>query len=181
MRDYNGWEEVFLPEFQKDYFVKLKSFLLEEYKTKDILPRAGNILRAFDLVEPREIKAVILGQDPYPTVGHAIGLASADRRRFDAVGEAGGAFAQHLADGRGEKTQQPPRARVGIFYRRGDKLCGQAGAARSLYAVGEQRHSEKVAFEKPRPPRFDCAASQPLVGVSGVYGLRAFFKGQRIP
>lgn len=75
MRDYNGWEEVFLPEFQKDYFVKLKSFLAEEYKTKDILPRAGNILRAFDLVEPQKVKAVILGQDPYPTVGHAIGMA----------------------------------------------------------------------------------------------------------
>jgi len=74
-RDYNGWEQLFLPEFQKKYFCDLKEFLQTEYKTKDILPRAENILRAFDLVSPSEIKVVILGQDPYPTVGHPVGLA----------------------------------------------------------------------------------------------------------
>lgn len=74
-RYYNGWEEVFLPQFQKEYFIELKKFLQGEYKSKDVLPRAENILRAFDLVAPKEIKVVILGQDPYPTPGNAVGLA----------------------------------------------------------------------------------------------------------
>lgn len=39
-----------------------------------VLPAAGNLLRAFR--QPlSDVKVLILGQDPYPTPGHAIGLA----------------------------------------------------------------------------------------------------------
>ncbi len=74
MRDYNGWEEVFLPEFEKQYFIDLKEFVLNEYKTKQIFPKAEEIFNAFDNTAPNEIKAVILGQDPYPTPYNAMGL-----------------------------------------------------------------------------------------------------------
>lgn len=38
------------------------------------LPPRENIMRAFDLA-PAAVKVLILGQDPYPTPGHAMGLS----------------------------------------------------------------------------------------------------------
>jgi len=41
----------------------------------EVLPGPGRFLRALECVEPRQVRAVILGQDPYPTPGHAEGLS----------------------------------------------------------------------------------------------------------
>ena len=41
---------------------------------KHILPASGNVLRAFQ--QPlADVKVLLLGQDPYPTPGHAVGLS----------------------------------------------------------------------------------------------------------
>lgn len=40
-----------------------------------ILPGAPDLLNAFRLTAPKRVKVVIVGQDPYPTPGHAHGLA----------------------------------------------------------------------------------------------------------
>jgi len=40
-----------------------------------IYPEVHQILRAFDMTKFEDVKVVILGQDPYPTAGHANGLA----------------------------------------------------------------------------------------------------------
>ena len=49
-----------------------------------VLPSARDAFRALQLVQPDDVRAVILGQDPYPTPGDAHGLAfsvaSPDRR-----------------------------------------------------------------------------------------------------
>lgn len=74
-RDYNGWERIFNPQFEQDYFKKLKEFLLDEYKSKRVFPLAKDIFHAFDITDFFNIKAVILGQDPYPNEGQAMGLA----------------------------------------------------------------------------------------------------------
>lgn len=75
VRDYNGWENIFLPQFEQEYFIKLKEFLLDEYKSKKIFPPAKDIFRTFDVTHFFNVKAVILGQDPYPNEGQAMGLA----------------------------------------------------------------------------------------------------------
>lgn len=40
-----------------------------------VLPAAGDIFKALELTQPDQVRAVILGQDPYPTPGDAHGLA----------------------------------------------------------------------------------------------------------
>jgi len=40
-----------------------------------IYPAPSAVFRAFDLTPPERVKVVIFGQDPYPTAGHANGLA----------------------------------------------------------------------------------------------------------
>lgn len=42
--------------------------------TDGIAPAPDRIFRALDLVPPEAVRVVILGQDPYPTPGHADGL-----------------------------------------------------------------------------------------------------------
>ena len=46
---------------------------------RQILPPAPLVFRALEMTQPKDVRVVILGQDPYPTPGHAHGLAfSAD-------------------------------------------------------------------------------------------------------
>lgn len=43
------------------------------------LPAQEDIFRAFDLISPEAVKVVILGQDPYPDLEHAMGIAFSTR------------------------------------------------------------------------------------------------------
>lgn len=68
------WKEILQPEFDKPYFEELVGFVREEYRTREIFPRAGNIFRAFDKCPLDRLKVVIIGQDPYHGPGQANGL-----------------------------------------------------------------------------------------------------------
>ena len=70
-----GWKEALWDEFQKEYFKKLRTELVEEYKHYTIFPKKSNIFAAFDSTPFQEVKAVILGQDPYHGPGQAHGLS----------------------------------------------------------------------------------------------------------
>lgn len=72
---YNGWDKLFLEEFNKPYFKNLKNFLLQEYATKTVYPPKSLILNAFDQTPYDKVKVVILGQDPYYNPGQAMGMS----------------------------------------------------------------------------------------------------------
>ncbi len=70
-----SWNDALLPEFEKDYMASLKVFLrTEKDKGKVILPHSGLWFNALKNTPLDKVKVVILGQDPYPTQGHAHGL-----------------------------------------------------------------------------------------------------------
>lgn len=71
-----GWKAILSNEFERPYFKALVQFL-EEEKTKyptQIFPEHNEIFSAFSACPFDKVKVVILGQDPYPTRGHAHGL-----------------------------------------------------------------------------------------------------------
>ena len=70
-----SWKVVLLEEFNKDYFIKLKQFLLDEKKHHSILPKGKDIFNAFHYTPFDRVKVVILGQDPYHGIGQAHGLS----------------------------------------------------------------------------------------------------------
>ena len=72
---YNGWDELFLEEFNKPYFKNFKNFLLQEYATRTVYPPKSLILNAFDQTPYDKVKVVILGQDPYYNPGQAMGMS----------------------------------------------------------------------------------------------------------
>jgi uracil-DNA glycosylase len=69
-----GWLHAINEEFTKDYFINLKSFLVEERKQFVTYPPANRIFAAFDFTPFDKVKVVILGQDPYHGDGQANGL-----------------------------------------------------------------------------------------------------------
>jgi uracil-DNA glycosylase len=70
-----SWLEHISNEFDKPYMQELKTFLLSEKQNgKTILPPASLWFNALNSTPFDKVKVVILGQDPYPTAGHAHGL-----------------------------------------------------------------------------------------------------------
>jgi uracil-DNA glycosylase len=70
-----SWLALLEDEFDKAYMQELKKFLLHERELgKNILPKASLWFNALNSTPLDKVKVVILGQDPYPTVGHAHGL-----------------------------------------------------------------------------------------------------------
>ncbi len=71
----NSWDERLKEEFDKPYYINLRQFLVNEYKTKNIFPHMNNIFNALKLTPYEDVKVVILGQDPYHGAGQAHGLS----------------------------------------------------------------------------------------------------------
>ena len=71
----NSWDEILKDEFNKDYYLKLRSFLKEEYSKRIIYPSMYDIFNALKYTDYNDTKVVILGQDPYHGEGEAHGLA----------------------------------------------------------------------------------------------------------
>lgn len=71
----NKWDDYLGEEFTKPYYLKLRGFLKEEYFSRTIYPDMYDIFNAFLYTPYDEVKAVILGQDPYHGEGQAHGLS----------------------------------------------------------------------------------------------------------
>lgn len=70
----NDWDKVLEGEFEKEYYQRLRQFLINEYRTQTIYPDMYDIFNAMKLTPYSKVKAVILGQDPYHQPGEAHGL-----------------------------------------------------------------------------------------------------------
>ena len=71
----NDWDEILKEEFKKEYFIELINRIRKEYKEKTVFPRKDQVFNAFRYTPYKDVKVVILGQDPYHGVGEAEGLS----------------------------------------------------------------------------------------------------------
>lgn len=71
----NKWDEVIGEEFAKPYFLELCEFLKQEYDKYTVYPPKQRVFSALKTTDYDQVKAVILGQDPYHGEGQAHGLA----------------------------------------------------------------------------------------------------------
>ena len=70
-----SWDKFFKEEEQKEYYKKLMTFVENEYQTKVIFPLKKDMFNAFALTKLKDVKVVILGQDPYHDMNQAHGLS----------------------------------------------------------------------------------------------------------
>ena len=71
----NDWDIILKDDFSSPSYLALREFLKKEYSTRDIYPPMDKIFACFRLTPFAEVKAVILGQDPYHNPGQAMGLS----------------------------------------------------------------------------------------------------------
>jgi len=71
----SSWKKALRSEFSQDYFCGLEKYLQDELAMgKVIFPPSAQWFAALDMTPLESVRVVILGQDPYPTFGHAHGL-----------------------------------------------------------------------------------------------------------
>jgi len=71
---HTDWKKLLAPEMEKPYFNELVSFVEEQYATHQCFPEKEKIFNALNQCDFKNIKVVILGQDPYHKPNLANGL-----------------------------------------------------------------------------------------------------------
>lgn len=79
----NDWDKILEGEFDKEYYLKLRSFLKNEYKNHVIHPSMYDIFNALKWTAYSDVKVVIFGQDPYHGENQAHGLAFSVQKGVD--------------------------------------------------------------------------------------------------
>lgn len=76
----NDWDSILKHEFEKEYYQKLRRILASEYQKYNVFPDMYDIFNALKYTPYSEVKAVIIGQDPYHEIGQAHGLSFSVKR-----------------------------------------------------------------------------------------------------
>ncbi|MBO6197162.1 MAG: uracil-DNA glycosylase [Butyrivibrio sp.] len=69
------WLEAVGDEFKKPYYKNLYEFVKNEYSTHVVYPPSEDIFNALHFTPLKDVKVLILGQDPYHEPGQAHGLS----------------------------------------------------------------------------------------------------------
>lgn len=76
----NSWDDILSEEFKKPYYLALREFLKKEYATQTIYPNMYDIFNSLKYTSYEDVKAVIIGQDPYHGPNQAHGLCFSVKR-----------------------------------------------------------------------------------------------------
>ena len=76
----NDWDNILADEFSKPYYLSLREFLKNEYRTRRIYPDMHDIFNALRASSFKDTRVVIIGQDPYHGEGQAHGLCFSVKR-----------------------------------------------------------------------------------------------------
>lgn len=79
----NSWDILLKDEFEKPYYLNLRKFLVNEYKTQTVYPNMNDIFNALKYTDYQGVKVVILGQDPYHQPNQAHGLCFSVKKGVD--------------------------------------------------------------------------------------------------
>lgn len=71
----NEWLPYLKEEFSKPYYKDLYEFVKKEYSEREIFPPSDKIYSALEHTSVKDVKVVILGQDPYHEPGQAHGMS----------------------------------------------------------------------------------------------------------
>ena len=71
----NDWDNVLTPIYNGDYFEPLLKRVQHEYSVHTVFPNKKEVFNALRLTPFKDVKVVIVGQDPYHGEGEAHGLS----------------------------------------------------------------------------------------------------------
>ncbi|HWL22841.1 MAG TPA: uracil-DNA glycosylase [Ureibacillus sp.] len=76
----NDWQEILAEEFEKPYYQQLRKTIAHEYQIATVYPQIEDVMNAFYTVSYKDVKVVIIGQDPYHGPGQAHGMCFSVRK-----------------------------------------------------------------------------------------------------
>lgn len=168
----NDWDEILAGEFQKEYYLRLRQILKQEYCTQTIYPSMYDLFNALRFTPCSQVKAVIIGQDPYHGPGQAHGLSFSVQKGVPIPPSLQNIF-KELQDDLGV---QPPHhgcleawARNGVLLLN-NVLTVRAGQPNSHKGIGWETFTDdviKILNERDQPIVFllwgaNARAKQPL-------------------
>lgn len=199
----NEWDVLLKDEFSKEYYLALRQFLIEEYNTQTIYPPMSDIFNALRHTSYSDVRAVILGQDPYHEPNQAHGMCFSVRKGVEPPRSLKNIYAELNADlglpapNHGELTQW---ADSGVLLLN-TVLTVRRGAANSHAGHGWERFTDKIIrllnerkdpivfllwgrparskaalITNPQHLILECAHPSPLSAHSGFFGCRHFSK-----
>lgn len=142
----NEWDALLKDEFEKDYYKRLRTILAGEYKTQTIYPDMYDIFNALRYTSYSDVKAVIIGQDPYHGEGQAHGLCFSVKRGVEAPPSLKNIFKEIQTE---LGTRQPNHGELTEWAKQGVLLLNavltvRAGQANSHKNIGWEQFTDRV-------------------------------------
>ena len=175
----NDWDELLAGEFEKDYYQNLRKFLAEEYRQNTIYPDMHDIFNALKFTPYSQVRAVILGQDPYHGPGQAHGLSFSVQKGKRIPPSLVNIY-QELRDDLG--VQSPGHGCLEGWARQGvlmlnTVLTVRAKQANSHKGKGWEIFTDRIIEllnQRQEPMVFLLWGSSPFSAFSGFFGCRHF-------
>ena len=199
----NGWDALLAPEYDKPYYQALRAFLKQEYLSSGvrIFPPMEDLFAAFRHTDYGDVKAVILGQDPYHEYGQAHGLCFSVRKGVEVPPSLVNIFKEQKND---LGITQPGHGDLTTWADRGVLLLnsvltvreGAAGSHRNkgweqftdraisllndreepvvFLLWGSYARAKKELITNPRHLVLECPHPSPLSASRGFFGCRHF-------
>lgn len=199
----NSWDALLKDEFEKEYYLELRKKLAREYKTTTVYPNMYDIFNALKYTPYENVKAVILGQDPYHGPGQAHGLCFSVKKGVPAPPSLQNIFKELEADlgcripSHGELTAWAERGvlllntvltvRQGspnshrplgweIFTDRVISLLNDAPQPIVFLLWGANAKAKRALLTNPAHLVLTAAHPSPLSAYNGFFGCRHFLK-----
>ncbi len=199
----NEWDERLKGEFDKEYYVKLRRFLAKEYKNATVFPDMYDIFNALKYTSYSDVKAVILGQDPYHGEGQAHGLCFSVKKGVEPPPSLKNIFKEINTDlgipisRHGELTswakqgvlllnaaltvrKAEPNSHKGmgweIFTDRVIELLNEREKPMVFLLWGANARQKKKLITNPKHKILETAHPSPLSAYNGFFGCRHFSK-----
>ncbi len=198
----NSWDEILKEDFASESYLRLRAFLANEYRTHIVYPDMHDIFNALRATPYEQVKAVILGQDPYHGAGQAHGMCFSVKPGVPAPPSLVNIFKEIESDV-GIKNVSPylvPWAKRGVLLlntvltvREGmpnshkgkgwevltDSIIAKLNARPQPIVFllwGANARSKKALITSPRHLVLECAHPSPLSASNGFFGCRHFSK-----
>ena len=198
-----GWDEVLTPLFESENYRKIRDFLKDEYSHHTVYPDMYDIYNCFKYTPFQEVKAVILGQDPYHNVGQAHGLCFSVQEGTEPPPSLVNIFKELKADlgceipKSGDLTKW---AKEGVLLlntaltvrahrANSHKDCGWTWFTDNVIKIlsdrrenlvfilwGGNARSKKPLIDRSKHLVLECAHPSPLSAFNGFFGCRHFSK-----
>lgn len=130
------WNPLLRDQFEQDYWRELQAFVRSERERHTVYPPHDEVFSALHLTPHRDVKVLVLGQDPYHGPGQAHGLCFSVRHGVEAPPSLVNVFAELETD---LGCPAPAHGNLDHWARQGVLLLNATLTVRARQAASHQR------------------------------------------